>query len=570
MGKAMHSSVSTRPVSITALLLLPLSLVITSSLLSMGSALSYELTSLQRDMGETAEFHAVLWSLLVGVLVLATFNLYRPAARFWLEEKPVAGISLVLAAALLTLLGLYIKPLYGSNAMPGALPELLAAGATATLIAALICIEVSSVLLSKLTARAKTIQLQKTAADYRLMRPAIFVFLFGIDLSMAFIPLYMGKMEQDFLGLSQNVLMGLPISVEFFCVGLAILLAGIWFDRRGWQEPFYAGLALATLGALYSWIAPDALHFILSRGLVGFGYGLVQLSSHGFVIRNTDKSTKAQGMAHLAAGLYAGSICGAATGAVLAEQFGYEMVFLSSVLIITSVVLYSLLILGYPGITPSKTETVPLQHAGKSLLRRFLLDRRVLAAIFFSSMPASIAVVGFLNYFSPVYLDRAGISESTIGQVLMLFGICLALLGPRVGRLIDASENKQQLVLIGSLLGAAAFLTFSIFDGLLATTIAILLLGLSNCLVLSAQSVFLLKLDISQQLGEGKAMGIFRATSRIGQMLGPVIFAWLFLFEDVRIGITYLGLAYLLIALVFIWLTRNDADQLQQIQEGTP
>ncbi len=561
----MHSSVSIRPVTITVLLLLPLSLTITHLLLRVGSTFSGELTYLKLSMGNVAELQALLWSLLVGVLVLAAFNLYRPAARFCLQRNPAAGISMVLAVALLTFLWLYINPLYAT----GALPELLAAGITATLIAALICLEASFVLLSRLTARARATQPQKAVVDYRLMRPAIFVFLFGIDLSMAFIPLYMGQMQQDFFGLSQNVLMGLPISVEFFCVGVAILLAGVWFDRRGWQEPFYAGLALATLGALYSWMAPDALHFILSRGLVGFGYGLVQLSSHGFVIRNTDKSTKAQGMAHLAAGLYAGSICGAATGAVLAEQFGYEVVFLSGALIITSVVLYSLLILGYPATTPSKTETVPVQHAGKSVLRRFLLDRRVLAAIFFSSMPASIAVVGFLNYFSPVYLDRAGISESTIGQVLMLFGICLALLGPRVGRLIDATENKQQLVLIGSLLGAAAFLTFSICDGLLATTIAILLLGLSNCLVLSAQSVYLLKLNITQQLGEGKAMGIFRSSSRIGQMLGPVIFAWLFLFEDVHIGVTYLGLAYIVVALVFIWLTRADAEKLQQIQEGT-
>jgi MFS family permease len=124
-------------------------------------------------------------------------------------------------------------------------------------------------------------------------------------------------------------------------------------------------------------------------------------------------------------------------------------------------------------------------------------------------------------------------------------------------------------VLIGSLLGASAFLTFSLWDGLLATTIAIFLLGLSNCLVLSAQSVFLLKLDITQELGEGKAMGIFRASSRIGQMLGPIIFAWLFLFEDVSIGITYLGLAYIVMAIIFIWLTGRDAKQRQQTQQGT-
>ncbi|MFT5558079.1 MAG: putative MFS family arabinose efflux permease [Psychromonas sp.] len=558
-----------RPVTITVLLMLPLSLTITYLLLSMGAVFSDKLTYLKQGMAETAELQALLWSLLAGVLVLTMFNLYGPAARFWLGKKPAAGISLVLGTALLTFLWLYINLLDDTNTMPDALSELLAAGVTAILIAALICLEVSFVLISRLTARAKTAEQQKEAVDYRLMRPAIFAFLFGIDLSMAFIPLYMGKMEEDFFGLSQNIMMGLPISVEFFCVGVAILLAGVWFDRRGWQEPFYAGLALATLGALYSWMAPDALHFILSRGLVGLGYGLVQLSSHGFVIRNTDKSTKAQGMAHLAAGLYAGSICGAATGAVMAEQFGYEVVFLSGAVIITSVIVYSLLILGYPATTPSKTKSVPLQHTGKSVLRRFLLDKRVLAAIFFSSMPASIAVVGFLNYFSPVYLNRQGVSESTIGQVLMLFGVCIAVLAPRVGRLIDATENKQQLVLIGSLLGASAFLTFSLWDGLLATTIAIFLLGLSNCLVLSAQSVFLLKLDITQELGEGKAMGIFRASSRIGQMLGPIIFAWLFLFEDVSIGITYLGLGYIVMALIFIWLTRRDADQEQQIQQGT-
>ncbi|MFT6348410.1 MAG: putative MFS family arabinose efflux permease [Psychromonas sp.] len=558
-----------RPVTITVLLMLPLSLTITYLLLSMGAVFSDKLTYLKQGMAETAELQALLWSLSAGVLVLTMFNLYAPAARFWLEKKPAAGISLVLGTALLTFLWLYINLLDDTNTMPDALSELLAAGVTAILIAALICLEVSFVLISRLTARVKTAEQQKEAVDYRLMRPAIFAFLFGIDLSMAFIPLYMGKMEEDFFGLSQNIMMGLPISVEFFCVGVAILLAGVWFDRRGWQEPFYAGLALATLGALYSWMAPDALHFILSRGLVGLGYGLVQLSSHGFVIRNTDKSTKAQGMAHLAAGLYAGSICGAATGAVMAEQFGYEVVFLSGAVIITSVVVYSLLILGYPATTPSKTKSVPLQHTGKSVLRRFLLDKRVLAAIFFSSMPASIAVVGFLNYFSPVYLNRQGVSESTIGQVLMLFGVCIAVLAPRVGRLIDATENKQQLVLIGSLLGASAFLTFSLWDGLLATTIAIFLLGLSNCLVLSAQSVFLLKLDITQELGEGKAMGIFRASSRIGQMLGPIIFAWLFLFEDVSIGITYLGLAYIVMAIIFIWLTGRDAKQRQQTQQGT-
>lgn len=572
----MHNSPAIRGTMIAALTLLPLSLLITYGLLSAGATYTAELMAAETD--SVLSINVLLKALLAGAGGLLLMYLLRPLATLTLERKPLLGLSLTLSTALLVILWHYVAPFAGQATE--FIYHRLAAGVTAALIAVLVCIEVSIVLMSRLAAKATA---DKPAGgkqadgkqDYRLMRPAIFIFLFGIDLSMAFIPLYMGQMDHELFGLSRDIVMGLPISVEFFFVGVAILLAGVWFDKRGWQEPFYVGLALAAIGACYSWLAPDALHFILSRGLVGFGYGLVQLSSHGFVIRNTDKTTKGQGMAHLAAGLYAGSICGAATGAVIAERFGYEVVFLSGVLVIMSVAIYSLLMFGYrepvaetaeaavePAAKPAET-AVP----GRSALSQFLLDRRVLAAIFFSSMPASIAVVGFLNYFSPVYLNSEGIADSTIGQVLMLFGICLALLGPRIGKLIDATEQKQYLVIIGSLIGAVSFLTFSIWDGLTATVIAIVLLGLSNCLVLSAQSVYLLRLDVTQQLGEGKALGIFRATSRIGQMLGPVVFAWLFVFQEVRFGVAWLGVAYIVMAVIFFLMVQSKSSRVQELQE---
>jgi MFS family permease len=110
--------------------------------------------------------------------------------------------------------------------------------------------------------------------------------------------------------------MGLPISVEFFCVGIAILISGFWNDRRGWHEPFLTGIFLAATGGIYSWIAPDVLNFIISRALVGIGYGLMLLAAQGFVIAYTDETNRTQGLAQFLAGLYAGSICGGATGAL--------------------------------------------------------------------------------------------------------------------------------------------------------------------------------------------------------------------------------------------------------------
>ncbi len=402
-------------------------------------------------------------------------------------------------------------------------------------------------------------QYQRSDSErYKQMRPAIFLFLFGIDLSMAFIPLHMEALPRSFNGFSPDLLIGLPISVEFFCVGMAILLCGVWLDRQGWKPPFYTGLALTGLGCLYSWLAPDALQFILSRGVLGFGYGLTLLASQSYVIRHTDNRNKARGLAHLFAGLYSGSICGAATGAVLADQFGYGPVFLLGAVIVFSVMVYGWLVLNAARVVPPVQNVLP---GGAAKLRsttsflRFLGDRQVLAAVLFSSMPASIAVVGFLNYFSPVYLNRAGVNDASIGQVLMLFGVILALFGPAIGRLADLSETKRIPIIVGCILGGLAFMVFTVFDGVIAVTLAILLLGLSNCLVLSAQSAFVLKQPVTTEYGEGKAMGIFRSSSRVGQMLGPVLFASIITLADIESGVMLFGIAYLITALLFALLT---------------
>jgi predicted MFS family arabinose efflux permease len=431
---------------------------------------------------------------------------------------------------------------------------------TITLISLLVCLEMAIALVTPRGANPSSAP-GPAPENYKLMRPAIFLFLFGIDISMAFLPLHMEKLYEPLFSLSKETVMGLPISVEFFCVGLAILTSGAWLDRRGWQEPFLCGALLAAAGGLYSWLAANALHFVIARAIVGFGYGLTLLAAQGFVIFFTTARTKAQGLAHLFAGLYAGSICGTATGAILAESFGYETVLLAGALILFMVIAYTVwLIRSNPESNSLAPRQVCSRQTGSATIPRFLLDRHMFAVICFSSLPAAIAAVGFLNYFSSVYLSRLGVSESTIGQILMLFGICLILLGPPIGRYVDASESKQILIFLGSVLGSLAFLSFHVLEGIAAAVVAVILLGLSNSLVLSSQSAYVLQLEVTRQLGEGKAMGIFRSTSRIGQMLGPLLFAWLIVAIDLQDGVTYFGLAYLLTALLFLLLTRGQSS----------
>lgn len=417
------------------------------------------------------------------------------------------------------------------------------------------------ILLTKLLQNNKIlIYSQSSSIDPGSIRPAVFLFLFGVDLSAAFVPLHMKNLYQPLFDLPKDVVLGLPISAMFLCVSFTIIISGIWLDRRGWHEPFLAGLGLIASAMMYAWLAPTAVHFIIAMGLAGLGYGLALMASQGFVIAYSDDKTKARGLAYLFAGIYAGSICGTAFGAMLAERIGYAPVFLLSAIVLLLTMAYTFIIMR-SAIVLRKADNHRTGE-GQAVIAvtarhywNFLSNRYVLGLIFLSSLPSAIAVIGLLNYFGPVYLDRLGISQSIIGSVLILYSLCMVYLGPFVSKYIDASENKRLYVFFGCILGGGAFLSFHFFTGLFATVIAVLMLGVSSCFVLASQTTYALTLDVTKQLGQGRAIGIFRASSRIGQMLGPILFGWLMVATDINQGLTYFGIAYLATALLFLLLT---------------
>jgi len=382
------------------------------------------------------------------------------------------------------------------------------------------------------------------------VRPAMFLFLFGIDLSMSFVPLHMKSFDSDLLGLSRDIVLGLPISSEFLFVGIFILIAGVWLDRRGWHEPFFSGLFIVGIGTLYSWWAPDAIQFILARGLVGAGYGLTLMSAQGMIISFSQKNGRATGFSHLFAGLYSGSICGAAAGAILAERYGYEQVFFMG-----AIVVFLLIILAWkfmstaveqPGVSyGSNRIQKPVQKMQLKPLLKFLSNPVFIAISLLSSLPTSIAITGFLNFFTPVFLNDIGARESTIGQVLILYGICLVFFGPPIGKFIDRSKQKKNYMLAGGILGGLAFALFDADFGIASMILSVFLLGISSSFILSSQSTIILELEESQILGEGKAIGIFRSISRIGQVVGPIIFGWILLAGNLTEVINYFGYSYI-------------------------
>jgi MFS family permease len=410
--------------------------------------------------------------------------------------------------------------------------------------------------------------------NFRYIRTAAFIFLFGIDLSISFVPLHAKELCTPDFSLAEKTLIGIPITMEFIFVGISILAAGVWCDRRGWHEPFLVGCILSSVASLFCWICNNFLIFVGLRAIVGFGYGLMLLSSQAYIIKNSSMKNRTFAIAQFISGIYAGSICGAASGAILSDAFGYSNVFLVAGLIISLLVPYYMLFLKEPNLnlldsfnfSRRSYETKKGIRNDINLKKRqpgvttfsFLKNKLVISLILFSSLPTAVATVGFLNYFSPIYLQEIGISQSIIGSVFIVYGISLVYLGPILSKFADRTHRKRNFIFLGCILASITFMLFYFIQGIAIVLLAAFLLGLSTSLIIASQSAYLLNLEITKRFGEGKALGIFRGSSRAGQAIGPIIFSCIYFGENINKNIALMGLLYLLTSIIFIALTYKD------------
>jgi predicted MFS family arabinose efflux permease len=389
-----------------------------------------------------------------------------------------------------------------------------------------------------------------------LGRPTAFLLLFAWALPLSFIPLRMREIYTPILGLSEHVVLALPLSVEMLCALVTALVAGALTDRRGWHVPFLAGVVISLAGALFSSAADNVWTFMLARALVGAGYGLAWMGIQGFIVLWATPQTRAQGMAHLVAGIFAGHICGSAVGAMLAQQVGYTTVFLfSSALSLLPGLFVLIYMRSYFGLPNSGADVQAAQSSRKldwPSVRQLLGDRNFALLMLGSVVPFSVAQVGLLYFTLPLFLVDQGVSQSSIGRIMMIYGLSVIYLGPFLGRYIDASHSKKNFIVLGGLVGSLGMIYLFFDKSLFAITLSVFALGLASSLAGAAQSAFALNLHAVQAMGMGKAMGVQRAADKLGQMIGPLLIGALFASVGAASGLAITGLLYLAATMLFL------------------
>jgi MFS family permease/HAMP domain-containing protein len=380
-----------------------------------------------------------------------------------------------------------------------------------------------------------------------LIRIAVFVFSLAEELTRTFLSVYIKELFDPVPGLAMEVVIGAPIALFMLLWAVAQPFAGAYSEKFGRRKIFLIGAACAAIGLLASGLSITLIHLLVARSITAIGYAMVFISAQGFVIDNTTRETRAQGMAGYAGGILTAGVCGPAIGGILADQIGFRSTFiLSAVLALVAAVMVYRAIQERP--IHSQSERFSLASLGL-----FIANPRFMGVVLFSAIPTKLALTALVFFLVPLYLNEQGISQSMIGRVLLLYWLAMIFVSPVASNLSDRLGNRKIFVVAGGILAAIAGVVAVLNTSIWSMVIGLTVLGIAHGLVMTPQLALVTTLSHgqkTQKLSETTVLSMFRLMERIGNVIAPFVAGLLLARYGYAGAIT--GIGYILAACTFI------------------
>lgn len=321
-------------------------------------------------------------------------------------------------------------------------------------------------------------------------------------------------------GISENVVIGLPISIFMLFWAFSLPYAGAWSDRVGRRKPIIIGAILTSAGLVLTGFAQSMYDLLLWRSITAIGYGTVYITCQGYITDNTTAENRTKGMAMFLAGFFSGSLCGSAIGGILVDRIGFRTTFIISAAVSMLTALFVARLL-----TEHKTGGLQKKKMRFEDFKLVLSNKRFLAITVFSSIPAKICLTGFLYYTAPMFLKQLGNTQSTIGRVLMSYGLMMVFISPVVGNIADRFKCRRIFTNLGGLMSGAGLLMVVFWNSTPGVLTSIIVLGIAHSIQVSSQMSLVTDDCVSEggKIGMATVVSIYRLIERLGNISGPII-----------------------------------------------
>ncbi|MCB9482350.1 MAG: MFS transporter, partial [Desulfobacteraceae bacterium] len=367
-------------------------------------------------------------------------------------------------------------------------------------------------------------QKEKGKTEYNFIRPVVFLFIMADGFSISFFPLFVEQIYQPVSWISKEVMIGIPMSIYMLFVAFSMPLAGKFADQKGWYKILIYGLLINSFGLFLTGFSNDIITLILFRIITAIGFGIVFISSQKFIIDNTSAKSRSHGMASFLAAFFSGDICGTVIGGMLAQRIGYSNVFLISGFFSLFAAIGTVLIFKNT-LKNEKGHKAVEKKLPFTLKELFLVfkDKKFTSVLILQAIPAKITLVGFLFYFTPLYLKKIEVLQSDIGRIIMSYSIAIIFAGPVFSRFMKTQKSRKYFIAAGGIITGISLVSFNFYNGFLAIFIVVTMLGIAQSFSVPSQASFVSETEIVKKMGVGTGMGVFRFWEKVGNVSGPVV-----------------------------------------------
>ena len=349
----------------------------------------------------------------------------------------------------------------------------------------------------------------------------LFFFVFGIELSRSFFPLFVRDLYDPSLGIDPSIAIALPMSVWVVAMLLTTPLVLAAIRQWGTRETLLIGMAPASIGLVATAYAGGFIELIAWRCVTAAGFGLVTAAVLVRLAMTAPGRRRALSIGLFVTAMSGGSVCGTAIGGILAERIGYQNTFL-----VGAAIVFVAMAIAFSFLSPGEGAGVESgEHARQRGTLRICGSPRFIAFMGLSALPSRIVLTGFLYFLVPLYLDALDFGGAAIGRTMMVYFIVLLAMNQAAALLADRFQNHGMLILAGGVSAAAGCLLFVSTADVWPLVIGIALIGLGQSLVMTPQVAVLPAYfrREAHEFGAGAITTAFRVVERAGSIVGPLV-----------------------------------------------
>lgn len=348
-------------------------------------------------------------------------------------------------------------------------------------------------------------------------------------MSIAFMTIVLAQIYQPIVvfgyEIPYEIVMGIPLSAQVFLSTITSYISGTVIDKKGWKKASLFGVTIMCMGTLASAFAKEPISFIFAQMLVGMGLGFAKMGIDIYAVAVASEEDMSAYTSGANASIIVGLSCSALVGALFADTFGYSGAYIA--MTIVGVMVFVLICLFGQDAIPHKEK----EEVSQMGIVSEKWDFRFGGYILFIIIPYFFIMM-FVDYFFPVYAVENGMTVDNIGYVMLFYGMATAYIGARFCDRLMKKFSPAVLMSVTMLLLSGAIFLFAIKNHVMFTVVIVLLIGVVDGVMPSAQFEYVYHLPISKKLGFSKTLGIEGFFSSLIGAVAPVIFSVLMMYGN--------------------------------------